>query len=163
MESQPLTPARATLQLALLNAEAISVDSSDIFAWLRDADLPSEAAMRLSGLVDATREIGGKVISIGRIVLLKIIEFVKAHPNLTTGIAVGAAIGALVNPVPLLGTYLASVCQSLSISNSAARGNGSASSGGRRSNPPEAAAPPVSWVSRTSITSGDSAPEREAP
>jgi ElaB/YqjD/DUF883 family membrane-anchored ribosome-binding protein len=107
MNAHVLTPSMANLELTLLNAEAESVSSSDLYLWLRESGLPSEVAIRLKNLVDTVKEIGNNTISIGKIILLKIIEFVKAHPNLAIGIAVGAAIGALVSMVPFLGPYLA--------------------------------------------------------
>lgn len=110
-----LSKARAKLELTLLNAEAQSVPSSDLYAWLRESGLPAEAAIRLSAFADTVQEVGGNVINIGKIILLKIIEFVKLHPNLATGIAVGAAIGALVGMIPILGTYLAPITTLLGI------------------------------------------------
>ncbi len=116
MNAHVLTPALANLELTLLNAEAESASSSDFYLWLSESGLPSEVVIRLKTLVDFVKETGNKTISIGKIILLKIIEFVKAHPNLAIGIAVGAAIGALVNMVPFLGTYLAPTAILLGIS-----------------------------------------------
>ena len=109
MNAHILTPAKANLDLTLWNAEAESVSSSELYLWLRESGLPSEVAIRLQSLVDTVTELGGRIISIGRIILIKIIEFVKAHPSLAIGIAVGAAIGALVSMIPFLGTYLAPI------------------------------------------------------
>ena len=106
MNAHVLTPAQANLDLTLWNAEAESVPSSNLYLWLCESGLPSEVAIRLQGLVDIVTETGNRIISIGKIILIKIYEFIKAHPNLAIGIAVGAAIGTLVNMVPLLGTYL---------------------------------------------------------
>ena len=123
MNAHVLTPALANLELTLLNAEAESVSSSDLYLWLNESGLPSEVAIRLKNLVDTVKEVGNKTISIGKIILLKIIEFVKAHPNLAIGIAVGAAIGALVIMVPFLGTYLAPTAILLGISIGAIAGH----------------------------------------
>lgn len=123
MNTLVLTPAKANLDLALWNAEAQSASSSDLYLWLRESGLPSEVAIRLHGLVNAVTETGGNIISVGKIILLKIIEFVKAHPNLAIGIAVGAAIGALVSTIPLLGVYLAPVATVISASIGAIAGH----------------------------------------
>lgn len=109
MTALALTPAQANLELTLLNAEAEALSSSDIYAWLRDAGLPSEAAVRLKGLVEITAEVWDRTVNVGKIVLIKIIEFVKVHPNLAIGTAIGAAIGAIVSAVPFFGAYLAPV------------------------------------------------------
>jgi hypothetical protein len=82
--------------------------------WLIESGLSSEVAIRLKDLADITGKVADRAISIGKIILLKIIEFVKAHPNLAIGIAVGAAIGALVGAVPFLGIYLAPVVAAIS-------------------------------------------------
>lgn len=107
MKTDILTPAQKNLKLTLWNAEAESVASSDIYLWLRECGLPSEVAIPLKNLVDDVTKVGDQIINIGKIILIKIIEFVKAHPNLLIGIAIGAAIGALVATIPFLGTFLA--------------------------------------------------------
>lgn len=109
MATNVLTPAEANLKQTILNAEAESISSSDIYAWLRESGLSSEAAIRLKSLIEVTAKIGDRIISVGKIILIKIIEFVKAHPNLAVGIAIGAAIGALVNMVPFIGAFLAPI------------------------------------------------------
>lgn len=109
MAAQVLTPAAANLELTLLNAEAESWSSSDFYIWLDSTGLPPEVSIRLKDLIEKTKEIAGRVISIGRIILMKIMEFVKANPNLVLGIAVGAAIGALAHLVPLIGNLLATI------------------------------------------------------
>ncbi len=106
MNANAQTPAQATMELMLLSAEAESGSSSDWYAWMRERGLPEEAAIRLKSLAELTVAIGGRLVSIGKIILIKIIEFVKAHPNLAIGIAIGAAIGALVSMIPFLGPYL---------------------------------------------------------
>jgi ElaB/YqjD/DUF883 family membrane-anchored ribosome-binding protein len=123
MSAHVLTPAQANLDLTLWNAEAESVSSSDLYLWLRESGLPSEIAIRLQSLADAVTEVGSRVISIGKIILIKIIEFVKAHPNLATGIAVGAAIGAMVSMIPFLGTYLAPIAIAITTSIGAIAGH----------------------------------------
>ena len=62
-----------------------------------------------------TKKARGKIIHVGKIILLKIIEFVKAHPYLSAGIAIGAAVGFLVNSIPLIGPLLAPLAGALGI------------------------------------------------
>jgi len=119
----PPTSASARLELTVLNAEAESVASSDLYAWLRQSGLPSEAAIRLTNFVDTVQYIGDQMISIGKIIILKIIEFCKAHPNLSAGIAVGAAVGAIVSLIPILGSYLAPIALALGVTIGAVRGH----------------------------------------
>lgn len=106
MNTRPMTRSQANLELFLLSTEADSLESGDWYAWLRDSGLPSEAAIRLKGLIAFTVAVGERLVSIGKIVLFKIIEFIKAHPHMAAGIALGAAISALVSMIPFLGPWL---------------------------------------------------------
>jgi hypothetical protein len=109
MNSQALTLGQANLDLALWNAEAESIDSSDLYAWLRESGLPPEIAIRLKDLLGITEQFAGKIIHTGKIVLFKIIEFIKAHPNVSTAIALAAAISVLINTIPFLGPILSPI------------------------------------------------------
>lgn len=115
MRVQNVTAAQANLDLVLWDAEANSVASSDLYFWIRESGLPSEVAIRLQNFVDTTVVIANCIISLGKIILIKMIEFVKAHPHLAIGIAVGAAIGALVSMIPFLGPYLAPIAIALGV------------------------------------------------
>jgi hypothetical protein len=123
MNAQVLTPAKANLKLTLWNAEAESIPSSDLYLWLVESGLSSEVAIRLKNLVDVTEKVADRVISIGKIILFKIVEFIKAHPNLAIGIAVGAAIGALVYMIPFFGAFLAPIAMAISASIGAVAGH----------------------------------------
>ena len=79
--------------------------------------------IRLKNLVDVTERVADRVISIGKIVLMKIIEFIKAHPNLAVGVAVGAAVGVLVSTIPFLGVYLAPIATAIAITIGAIAGH----------------------------------------
>ena len=123
MAANVLTPAQANLELAILNAEAESMSSSDFYAWLKGLGLSDEAAIRLKGVAEVTAEVGKRVINVGKMIVMKIIEFVKAHPNMAIGIAIGAAIGALVNTVPLIGPFLAPIVTILGVAVGALAGH----------------------------------------
>ena len=114
MNDKAFSPAQADLEITLMDASAECVSSSDLYLWLRECGLPSEVAIRLHNLVDTTAKVGDRIIGIGKIIVIKIVEFVKAHPSLALGIAVGAAIGALVSAVPFLGVYLAPIAMAIS-------------------------------------------------
>ncbi len=106
MTAQPLSLPQANLKMALWQVDADSMSSSDSYVWLNDSGLPHEVTIRLHELASYTKKAGNKVLAVGKIVLIKIIEFVKAHPNLATGIAVGVAVGLLVSSVPIIGPVL---------------------------------------------------------
>jgi hypothetical protein len=119
MISQDLSTAQANLKLAIWNAEANSVTSSELYVQIQELGLPEEVVSRLHELVSFTQRVAGKVFSIGKIVLLKILDFVKAHPFLIAGAGIGAVIGAaiagLITAIPFLGPILAPIAAILGI------------------------------------------------
>lgn len=119
MSSQDLSTAQANLKLAIWNAEADSVTSSDLYVQIQELGLPEEVVSRLHELVSFTQRVAGKVFSIGKIVLLKILDFVKAHPFLIAGagigVVIGSAIAGLITAIPFLGPILAPIAAILGI------------------------------------------------
>lgn len=119
MNNQSLSTGQANFKLALWNAEADSKKSSEVYTQLQDLGLPEEFTSRLHELVTFTKKVAGKIFAVGKIVLLKIIEFVKAHPFLVVGAGVGAVIGVaiagLITSIPFLGQVLVPVATALGI------------------------------------------------
>lgn len=118
-----MNAATAELEFVLLSAEAGAVSDTDFFHWLRASGLSAEAAIRLKSLMEATVEAGGRVIDIGRLIVVKLIEFVNAHRNLAIGIALGAGVAVLISGVPLIGPFLAPVATVLGVSIGAISGH----------------------------------------
>ena len=123
MTAQALSLPQANLKMALWQVDADSMSSSDLYVWLNDCGLPHEVTIRLHELASYTKKSGNKVLAVGKIVLIKIIEFVKAHPNLATGIALGAAVGLLASSVPIIGPVLAPLAAVLGITVGAIAGH----------------------------------------
>ncbi|MFM6203826.1 hypothetical protein [Planktothrix sp.] len=123
MTTPALSPAQANLKLALWQVDADSMSSSDLFVWLNDSGLPLEVTTRLHQLVTYTKKAGHKVIAIGKIILIKIIEFVQANRNLVMGMAVGVAAGFLANAIPFVGPFLAPIATLLGVSIGAISGH----------------------------------------
>ena len=119
MNSSPLALAQANLDLTLLQVEADSMSSSDFYVWLSNSGLSSEIVSGLYELISYTKKVGKKTFNIGKIILLKIIEFVEAHPFLVTGLGIGAVVGGaiatLVTSIPFVGPLLAPVATLLGI------------------------------------------------
>jgi len=107
MQRSNITRAQASLEMALWQVEADTLTSSDLYARLRSLGLAPEIAMRLKELGAVTKEIGGKLVSLGKIILIKLLDFIEKHPNLAAGIALGAAISLLTAAIPILGPILA--------------------------------------------------------
>ena len=120
MTSSAFNTASSNLEMALLQAEADSFTSNDLYGWLIDSGLSHQIAMRLHELMAFTKKAGNKVYAVGKIILIKIIEFVKAHPHLVSGIGMGLTIGLavqyLVNSIPFIGPVLAPLAGALSSS-----------------------------------------------
>jgi uncharacterized membrane protein len=123
MNFPTMTRPQAALELALWQAEADSMSSSDLYVWLRDCGLPPEVAIRLKDLINVTKQIAGKAISLGKVIVIKLIEFVKAHPNMAVGIALGAMLSSLITSVPFFGPLLAPVLVPLGIAVGAIAGH----------------------------------------
>ncbi|HEY9625516.1 MAG TPA: hypothetical protein V6C78_34670 [Crinalium sp.] len=120
MENREISLAQANLKLALWHAEAESVKSSDVYAQIQELGLPEEVVSRLHELLTFTKKVAGKIFVVGKIILLKILEFVKAHPFLVIGSSIGAVVGtaiaSLIISVPFLGPLLAPVALLLKVS-----------------------------------------------
>lgn len=100
-------PARAAIQLALLEAEARHSDPETLRSWARGNSLGGDAPLDLEALLDKTLLIGGRVVEVGRVICHQLQQFTLRHPGLATGIAVLAGLYALVSAVPLIGSFLA--------------------------------------------------------
>jgi hypothetical protein len=114
---------QARLELALWQADADMSSSSDLYIRLTEIGLPTEVSIRLKALLEIVKPIGDKVISIGKIIALKLIEFIEQHPNLAAGIALGAAVSSLIASIPFLGPILAPIAMLLGITVGAIAGH----------------------------------------
>lgn len=106
------------LEVAMAKVEELertykNVDRSKMRAWLLKKGLPIEVVTRLDDMWDDTKVIAGRVITVGKIIFCRILEFIKTYPHAAIGALIGAAVGALMNGVPLLGPWLAPVSTSL--------------------------------------------------
>lgn len=90
-----------------------TVDRVKMRAWLLKKGLPIEVVTRLDDLWEDTKYIAGRVINVGKIIFCRILEFIKSFPHAAIGALVGAAVGALMNGVPILGMWLAPITTSL--------------------------------------------------
>ena len=119
MPAENLSKAQANLKAALWEIDANKYESHELFMDLLELELPKEVASRLHDLMMKTAYAAGKTVHIGKIILIKILEFVKAHPFLIAGLGVGAVIGsaitALVTGIPFIGSLLAPIAAALGI------------------------------------------------
>lgn len=104
----------ALFELSLLNAEKGESSFDEFFLWGSEKGIPTEVLTRLKSIWDFTKPIAGEVVSVGKIVVTAIADFIKANKHMMLGIALGAAVGALVASVPFLGPLLAPLATTLS-------------------------------------------------
>lgn len=96
MTTLTISPAQSKLKLAMWSAEVENLSSGDFYIWLQETGLPEAVVTRLHELVNKTMKVGKKLISIGKVLLFKILDFVKENPCLVAGAGVGAAVGAAI-------------------------------------------------------------------
>jgi hypothetical protein len=96
MQSSELSLAQSKLKLTLWNAEVESFSSHDFYIWLQEMGLPESVVTRLHEFASKTVQMGKKLVSIGKVLLFRIISFVKENPCLVVGAGIGAVIGAAI-------------------------------------------------------------------
>lgn len=121
--NQVLTLPHANLKMALWQTKADAINDTDLYVMISNLGFSDDIALRLHELITKVKKIGNKVFSIGKIILIKILEFIKLHPNLSIGVALGVAIGILVNSIPFFGVFLAPIAMILGVSVGAIAGH----------------------------------------
>jgi len=96
----------AEIELLSYSIKAESLDKSDTMVFLTKMGLPLDIATRLLSLWDKVAKVGEKIISIGKIILLKIIDFIKENQTMAIGMAIGGCLGFLLSGIPVLGPWL---------------------------------------------------------
>lgn len=104
-----MNTAEAELDWVVFEADADSYSNSEIFAQLNEYGLPPEIIAKLHSLVDVKKEINNKEASVGKIILIRMIEFIRENTNLATCVAIGAVLSAIVSSVPVLGQILSPI------------------------------------------------------
>jgi hypothetical protein len=101
-----MLPEQALFELTLLNAEKLQEEFEDVVIEGVKRGIPPEILTRLKDLWEITQDIAGELIAVGKIIVLAIIDFLKANPTLLAGMALGAAVSSLVSTIPFLGPLL---------------------------------------------------------
>ncbi len=119
MQNQLSAP-QANLKITLWNAEAEKMDSAELYLQLQDFGLPEEVTSRLHELIEVTKKVTGKVFAVGKIIVMKIIKFIKSHPFLAAGASIAAVLSMVVTgfitAIPILGPMLTPVAITLGVS-----------------------------------------------
>ncbi len=106
-----MTGTEAKLELMILNTETQALEWTDMATLLHGRGASLELVTRMQDLWEKTKVVGGVLVNIGRVIVLKIWEFMRANSNMV----LGAALGALVNLIPWIGPLLAPIGITLGI------------------------------------------------
>jgi hypothetical protein len=109
-----LTPEQGLFELTLLNAEKTEADFEEVILEGIRRGIPPEILTRLKELWEVSKNIAGEIVAIGKIIVVAIIDFLKANPMLTIGLAIGVAVSALIAGIPFLGPLLAPLATPIS-------------------------------------------------
>lgn len=66
----------------------------------------ADFSMLMMKLYGTSKEIAGELVHIGRILIVKIYDFIKENPQMTVGAIIGAIIGWCVSFIPIVGGIL---------------------------------------------------------
>lgn len=112
---EALPAGTAQLKLGILNAQATQMNKLDMITRFTNKGLPQEIVTRLEWLWDQTKVVAGEVVQIGKILLMKIWEWVERNPNMVIGMAMGAALGALTSLIPFIGPFISPLAIALGV------------------------------------------------
>ena len=100
------SPEHGLFDLTLLNAESSAANFDDVVIEGIQRGIPPELLTRLKELWEKTKLIAGEIVAVGKIIVQQIFNFLKDNPKLTLGIALGAAVSALIAGIPFIGAIL---------------------------------------------------------
>ena len=108
MEAINISPAQARLKLTLLDKQAEAKSNWEFYSEMKGFGLPSEVIEILEQVLKTTSQVAGKTVSIGKIIVSKLLQYVAEHPlqvvglaaGLCTTYALGVALGSLFALVP---------------------------------------------------------------
>lgn len=89
MEASILSPSQARLKLTILNKQAEAKNSYEFYSEMKELGLPDEVIELLERILRVTSKVAGKTISVGKIIVIKLLEYVAQHPLQVAGLAVG--------------------------------------------------------------------------
>jgi len=104
----------ASMELMVLQTETRGKEWLDAVVNFTNNGIPPEVVTRLQELWEVTKTIGEQVYEIGKILVLKIIDFIVANPGLAIGAVLGVAVGSLTSMIPWIGTIIGPLAMAIS-------------------------------------------------
>lgn len=77
--------------------------------------IKQEFEFKMMNIFKQTKIIGGQLINIGKIVFLKLYQFIQENPNMFLGTIIGAVLGSFLGMVPLIGGVLSLIATFLGV------------------------------------------------
>ncbi len=103
-----MSEAEAHQELMLMDSRVAGMPTEHFFDRFRRLDLPyADVLARFRDLLTETRQCGGKVIYLGKIIGNEILEFMESDPDLPAGVQLESALRGLGQLAPFLGPTLA--------------------------------------------------------
>lgn len=104
---------KGKMDLLILESKASSFDEIEFVTDLTNKGVSKEIVTRLQLLGSQIKYVANQSIKIGKIILMKLWDFIKENPNLAIGMAIGLGLavlaGMLLSIIPFIGTWLAGV------------------------------------------------------
>ena len=100
------TQEQGMFELSMLNAETSEAEFEEVIIEGIKMGIPPEILTRLQELWEATKEIAGEIVAIGKIIVMEIINFLRANATIAVGVAIGAAVSSLLLIIPFIGPLL---------------------------------------------------------
>lgn len=85
---------------------ALRIDRAAINRRIERLNVSADMKVILSSMVNATIEIGGKLIDLGARVIAFIFELAKAYPGVAFGIVAALVLSFLISSIPVIGPLL---------------------------------------------------------
>jgi hypothetical protein len=85
----------AITKLLALQTETKGWDKVDMMTYFTKEGVPLEITTRMNYLWDFKTEFSDNVVNIGKIIVMKLLEFIENNPYMTIGIAIGIGLGSL--------------------------------------------------------------------
>ena len=108
-----MNPTIAQAKLMALHADTADMNWTDAVVNFTNNNVPVEVITRLEELWGTTKIIGEQVYEIGKILVMKIIEFILANPKMAIGLVIGVAVGSLTNAIPWIGAIIAPLAMAI--------------------------------------------------